>query len=64
MQVAELDSTSGWEVMQGLTTLVVTTVWEQLASSARLSRCWYLQCGTQLPHLPEAEGMAWKCLFP
>lgn len=50
--------------MQGLTTLVVTTVWEQLASSARLSRCWYLQCGTQLPHLPEAGGMAWKCLFP
>lgn len=64
MQVAELDSASGWEVMQGLTTLAVTTVWEQLASSARLSRCWHLQCGTQLPHLPRSCGHGLEVSLP
>lgn len=53
-----------WEVMQGLTTLAVTTVWERLASSARLSRCWYLQCGTQLPHLSRSCGHGLEVSLP
>lgn len=35
------------EAVQGLATLAVTTAWEHLTPSARLSR--YQECGTQLP---------------